>query len=102
VFGQKTRAQWCESLQQHDVCFAPVLSLSEAHSHPHHRARETFIVRNGLRQPAPVPRFSRTPAEVERGAPACGEGASAALAGWGFDEATVARFLAGGARILPG
>jgi len=96
---QKTREEWCAALQGHDVCFAPVLSLAEAPAHPHHRARGTFMERDGLIQPAPAPRFSRTPGTVERGAPGCGEGGSAALADWGFDEATMARFRAGGARI---
>jgi alpha-methylacyl-CoA racemase len=99
AFRQKTRDQWCELLQAHDVCFAPVLSLTEAPSHPHHRARGTFMTRENLIQPAPAPRFSRTPGKVERGAPRCGEGSSAALAEWGFDAATIARFRASGARI---
>jgi len=99
AFRQKTREEWCATLQGHDVCFAPVLSLAEAPAHPHHRARETFMRRDGLIQPAPAPRFSRTPGKVERGAPDCGEGGSAALADWGFDKATMARFRAGGARI---
>jgi alpha-methylacyl-CoA racemase len=102
VFKQKTRGEWCEILEMQDVCFAPVLSLTEAPSHPHHRARATFIGENGVTQPAPAPRFSRTPGTVERGAPSCGEGAGAALADWGFDEATIARFIANGARILFG
>jgi alpha-methylacyl-CoA racemase len=102
IFKQKTRQEWCEILQGHDVCFAPVLSLTEAPSHPHHRARETFIEGNGLMQPAPAPRFSRTPGKVQRGAPCCGEGGRTALTDWGFDEAMIVRFVASGARILPG
>lgn len=102
VFKQKTRDQWCELLQMQDICFAPVLSLTEAPLHSHHRARGTFIEENGLTQPAPAPRFSRTPGKVARGAPCCGEGASAALADWGFDDATITRFAANGARILSG
>jgi alpha-methylacyl-CoA racemase len=100
AFKQKTRDEWCEAFAGRDVCFAPVLSLTEAPSHPHHRARGTFMERDGLLQPAPAPRFSRTPGTVERRAPACGEGGSAALADWGFDEATIARFRAGGARMV--
>ena len=100
AFKRKTRDEWCEILRGHDVCFAPVLSLAEAPSHPHHRARGSFIERGGLLQPAPAPRYSRTPGEIERGAPACGEGGSAALAEWGFDEAAIARFRDSGARII--
>jgi alpha-methylacyl-CoA racemase len=99
VFKQKTRDEWCKSLDGHDVCFAPVLSLAEAPAHPHNRARETFMERGGVLQPAPAPRFSRTPGEVERGAPQCGEGGAAALAEWGFDDATIDQFRAGGALI---
>ncbi len=99
AFKQKTRDQWCELLQAHDVCFAPVLSLTEAPSHPHHCARGTFMERDGLNQPAPAPRFSRTPGKVERGAPRCGEGGGDALAEWGFDADTIARFRASGARM---
>jgi alpha-methylacyl-CoA racemase len=99
VFKQKTRDEWCKSLDGHDACFAPVLSLAEAPAHPHNRVRETFMERGGVLQPAPAPRFSRTPGEVERGAPQCGEGGAVALAEWGFDDATIAQFRAGGALI---
>jgi alpha-methylacyl-CoA racemase len=61
VFRTKTRAQWCELLEGTDACFAPVLDLAEAAQHPHNRARGTFVEVNGIRQPAPAPRYSRTP-----------------------------------------
>ncbi|KWR87816.1 CaiB/BaiF CoA transferase family protein [Cupriavidus sp. IDO] len=61
VFRQKTRQQWCELLEGTDVCFAPVLDLSEAAQHPHNEARGTFVRINGITQPAPAPRFSGTP-----------------------------------------
>ena len=98
-FKQKTRDAWCQLLAGHDVCFAPVLSLAEAPAHPHNRARGTFIDRDGVLQPAPAPRFSRTPPSVERSAPQRGEGGAAALAEWGFDAAQIAQFRAGGALI---
>jgi alpha-methylacyl-CoA racemase len=60
-------------------------------------ARGTFVERDGIVQPAPAPRLSRTPGKVERGAPCRGEGGAAALAEWGFDAATIAAFRAGGA-----
>jgi alpha-methylacyl-CoA racemase len=62
IFRQKTRQQWCELLEGTDVCFAPVLDLSEAAQHPHNKARGTFVQINGITQPAPAPRFSGTPA----------------------------------------
>jgi alpha-methylacyl-CoA racemase len=97
AFKQKTRDEWCEWLAGHDVCFAPVLSLAEAPAHPHNRARGTFMQRDGVIQPAPAPRFSRTPGKVGRGAPRRGEGGADALAEWGFGAAQIAQFRAGGA-----
>jgi alpha-methylacyl-CoA racemase len=66
IFRQKTREQWCEVLEGSDVCFAPVLNFEEAPLHPHNVARATFITRDGVRQPAPCPRLSRTPGAVRR------------------------------------
>ncbi|MBV1918475.1 MAG: CoA transferase [Sphingomonadaceae bacterium] len=66
IFLTKTRDVWCEMLEGTDVCFAPVLSLSEAPSHPHNVARGTFIESGGFSQPAPAPRFSATPAPEVR------------------------------------
>jgi len=99
AFKQKTRDEWCEALEGHDVCFAPVLSFTEAPSHPHNRARGTFVERDGVVQPAPAPRFSRTPGRVERGAPRRGQGGATALAEWGFDAAGIAQFRASGALL---
>jgi alpha-methylacyl-CoA racemase len=64
IFKGKTRDEWCSIMEGTDICFAPVLSLSEAPSHPHMVARETFVERNGAIQPAPAPRFSRTPSVI--------------------------------------
>ena len=60
IFKTKTRAEWCELLEGTDVCFAPVLDLHEAPEHPHNQARQTFVEIDGIVQPAPAPRFSRT------------------------------------------
>lgn len=60
VFRRKTRQQWCDIMEGSDVCFAPVLSLQEAPSHPHMQARNTYMTLDGMAQPAPAPRFSRT------------------------------------------
>jgi alpha-methylacyl-CoA racemase len=60
VFRQKTCAQWCELMEGTDICFAPVLNIKEAQSHPHNQARKTYIDVDGMQQPAPAPRFSRT------------------------------------------
>lgn len=61
VFATKTRQQWCDLLEGTDVCFAPVLDLDEAPRHPHNIARGTFVTMDGITQPAPAPKFSRTP-----------------------------------------
>jgi len=64
VFKTKTRDEWCGIMEGSDVCFAPVLNLSEAPLHPHMAARKTFVERHGAIQPAPAPRFSRTPSAI--------------------------------------
>jgi alpha-methylacyl-CoA racemase len=61
IFKTKTRAEWTEILEGTDVCAAPILSLGEAPDHPHLAARQSFVTRNGVAQPAPAPRFSATP-----------------------------------------
>jgi alpha-methylacyl-CoA racemase len=64
VFKTKTRDEWCEIMQGTDVCFAPVLTMTEAPGHPHMAARKIFVERHGITQPAPAPRFSRTPSAI--------------------------------------
>ena len=65
LFKQKTREEWCTLLEGTDVCFAPVLSLSEAPQHPHNISRGTFVTHDDMLQPAPSPRFSRTSPEIQ-------------------------------------
>jgi alpha-methylacyl-CoA racemase len=64
IFRTKTRDEWCEIMEGTDVCFAPVLTIAEAPLHPHMAARKTFVKRHGAIQPAPAPRFSRTPSTI--------------------------------------
>jgi alpha-methylacyl-CoA racemase len=64
VFKSKTRDEWCRIMEGTDVCFAPVLTMTEAPLHPHMAARKTFVHRHGATQPAPAPRFSRTPSAI--------------------------------------
>jgi alpha-methylacyl-CoA racemase len=83
IFLTKTRQQWCELLEGSDACVAPVLDLDEAPQHPHNVARQTFVNVAGVMQPAPAPRFNRTPA----GAPTPPEPAGPqALAAWGISR----------------
>jgi alpha-methylacyl-CoA racemase len=67
IFKTRTRDEWCELLEGTDACFAPVLDLHEAPVHDHNRARHTYLQREGIVQPAPAPRFSRTRPEVPPG-----------------------------------
>jgi alpha-methylacyl-CoA racemase len=70
VFKTKTRDEWCKIMENTDVCFAPVLTMSEAPGHPHMAARKVFVSRHGVTQPAPAPRFSRTPSAIREAATA--------------------------------
>ena len=70
VFRTRTRAEWCAVMEGTDVCFAPVLTIAEAPEHPHMAARKTFVKRHGTTQPAPAPRFSRTPSAIREPAQA--------------------------------
>ncbi|QYY28405.1 CoA transferase [Cupriavidus pinatubonensis] len=64
LFRTRTRDEWCALLEGTDACFAPVLSYEEAPQHAHLKARETFVEIDGIVQPAPAPRFSRTPSAL--------------------------------------
>ena len=90
VFKTRTQAQWCEIMEGTDVCFSPVLSIFEAPEHPHNKARGSFIEIDGVMQPAPAPRFSRTVAEVSHGARKPGEDTATVLANCGFSAAEIA------------
>ncbi|HYE43928.1 MAG TPA: CaiB/BaiF CoA-transferase family protein [Caulobacteraceae bacterium] len=83
IFRTRTRDEWCALMEGTDVCFAPVLHLSEAPEHPHLKARETFVEAYGVVQPAPAPRFSRTPGAIQGPPPAAGEGGAELLGTWG-------------------
>lgn len=83
LFRTRSRDEWCTLLEGSDACFAPVLDWDEAPTHPHNRSRGTFVTVDGVLQPAPAPRFSRTPAALPRGAAEVPT-AAAMLAGWGL------------------
>ena len=97
LFLTKTRDEWCEALEMTDVCFAPVLTMDEAAEHPHIRARETIVENDGLLQPAPSPRFSRTPGAIQRPPAWPGQHTDELLADWGFAAADVAALRENGA-----
>ncbi len=86
VFRQKTRDEWSAIMEGTDICFAPVLSMSEAPTYPHNVDRETFVTREGIVQPAPAPRFSATPGAI--GGPPAGVGTDrdAVMKDWGLSD----------------
>jgi alpha-methylacyl-CoA racemase len=89
IFRTRTRDDWAALFEGTDACVAPVLDLEEAPAHPHNAARGTFAVRDGVVQPAPAPRFSRTPAEIGGPAPLRGEHTEAVLQDFGFAAAEI-------------
>jgi alpha-methylacyl-CoA racemase len=97
IFKTKTRDQWCELLEGTDVCFAPILSMTEAPHHPHNVARNSFIEINGEIQPGPAPKFSRTIPAVQSGAPRPGSHTDQVLGELaGYDGETLAALRADG------
>jgi len=101
VFKTRTRAQWTELLQDTDVCFAPVLRMSEAADHPHNRARGVFTEVDGLVQPSPAPRFSRSSTSINPAAVSPGTHTDEVLSGWGFSADEIAGLHSDGAIAGP-
>jgi alpha-methylacyl-CoA racemase len=97
VFLTRTRDEWAAIFDGTDACAAPVLAPWEAHHHPHNRARSTFVEVEGIVQPAPAPRFSRTPSNISRPPSPPGADTVSGLVEWGLDEATVAALRESGA-----
>ena len=94
VFATRTRDEWCAVFEGSDACFSPVLTWTEARAHPHNVARGSFVEVGGVPQPAPAPRFSRTPGAVRRPPPERGQGGREALSDWGFDAQGIAALSA--------
>ena len=90
VFASRTQAEWTAVFEGTDACVSPVLPLAEAPGHPHNVARGTFTSVGGTTQPAPAPRFSRTPADPPRPAVPAGADTGAVLAGLGLDDGQIA------------
>ncbi len=96
IFARKTRAEWDEALEHSDVCYAPVLTMSEAREHPHNTARGTFVDVAGSPQPAPAPRYSRTATAKPAPAPMPGGETDAILADLGIEAGEIARLREAG------
>jgi alpha-methylacyl-CoA racemase len=97
IFKTKTRAEWVEIMQETDICFAPVLRMSEALKHPHNVHRESFVEIEGIPQPAPAPRFLGTPTGVQRPPARVGEHTDQILRDWGFSAGEIAELHRSGA-----
>lgn len=97
LFAGRTQQEWCDLLEGTDACFAPVLTPTEATKHPANVARDVFVEVGGVIQPAPAPRFSRTPSHIP--APGVGPGTNthAVLSDWGLDAAEIDGLLTTGA-----
>jgi alpha-methylacyl-CoA racemase len=97
LFRTRTRDEWVAFFAGSEVCFAPILSMSEARAHAHNVERDTFVDVGGSPHPAPAPRFSRTPSAVQGVPVKPGAHTSTALNAWGFTDDEVARLLRAGA-----
>ncbi|MFJ8749003.1 CaiB/BaiF CoA transferase family protein [Streptomyces sp. NPDC102441] len=97
LFRTGTRDEWCARFAGHDACFAPVLTLDEAPAHEHNVARNTFGERDGVVQPNPAPRLSRTPGEIGCPPPAAGADTEAVLSAAGFGAEEIAALRKEGA-----
>jgi alpha-methylacyl-CoA racemase len=101
VFKQRTRDQWTEIMEGTDVCFAPVLALGEVQEHAHNKARGSFVELDGVVQPAPAPRFSRTAPVLTGSSRLAGEDSREVLAAAGYSADEIESLLATGAISLP-
>ncbi|HEY7106653.1 MAG TPA: CaiB/BaiF CoA-transferase family protein [Acidimicrobiia bacterium] len=99
LFRTRTRDEWCRILDGTDTCFAPVLSVREAPEHPQLAARGTFVEVDGVVQPSPAPRFSRTPAAKVGSLGVAGQDTTDVLLDWGFSAAEVDALLGAGAVV---
>ena len=97
VIRAKTRDEWCAIMEHTDVCFAPVLTLTEAPLHPHAIARNAFTHVHGLVQPSPAPRFSRTPGAIQSPPSHAGQHTDEVLAFAGYTADEIAAMHASGA-----
>jgi alpha-methylacyl-CoA racemase len=93
VFRTKSRAEWCKILEGTDACFAPVLSFGEAIEHPHMKSRGNFITQGNLTQPAPAPRFSRTPGSIQSPPSEPGSHSKEALKRWGIEKSKIENLI---------
>jgi alpha-methylacyl-CoA racemase len=89
IFRTRNCAQWIEATAGRDACLSPVLTIDEAATHPHMRARKVYTDFDGVRHPSPAPRFDRTPVTLRRPPPAAGQHSREVLSEWGLSEADI-------------
>ncbi len=99
LFKTKTRDEWCRIMEGTDLCFAPVLGIGEAPQHPHNQARQAYVNVDGAWQPAPAPRFARTPAAMQGAAPERGAHTDDVLRQVGYSAAEIDELRKSGAAI---
>lgn len=97
LFKRRTRDEWDVFFEGANICYAPVLSLSEVRHHPHHQARGTYLEDGDIWQPAPAPRFSRTPGEIKCEPAKIGADSEQILAEFGFAAADIKTLIEKGA-----
>jgi len=93
AFRTRSRDAWAEIFADSDGCVVPVLSMDEAPHHPHNQARQNFLVKDGVAEPAPAPRFSRSQAKHSAAPPLRGEHSEAILREFGFTEADITQLM---------
>lgn len=97
IFLTKTRDEWCALMENTDICFAPVLSMTEAADYSHNKERESFVDVDGQMHPAPAPRFSKTPSSIKSAPCAPGQHTTETLKDWGVNAERVAELKKAGA-----
>jgi alpha-methylacyl-CoA racemase len=90
IFKSKSRDEWIATFDGLDACVAPVLTMGEVADHPHNKARKTYVSHDGVVQPAPAPRFSRTEVGLDRPPAPAGHHTDEVLGDWGFDRDEIA------------
>ena len=93
IFLRKTRDEWCNIMEKKDVCFTPILSIKEAYEHPHNKARKIFLKSGKRIEPAPAPRFSRTPGKIKETKTISNTKTAKDLSSWGLSEADIKNFF---------
>lgn len=96
VFVTRSRDEWCKLFAGTDACFAPILTMSGAINHPHNQARNTFVEVDGISQPAPAPRFSRSESKIRHAPRSPIKPSAALLRAWNLPGSDIEEWLESG------